>query len=162
MQHALEIREVCSGVEPNALVLALELQADVLGRTEAGADYWRRANKIRMAHIASVPSEVKQSLATRAFRLESHDTPPTIAKKVEPEYSVLARHAGLECFGVLLHIWIDTAGVPGEFVLEHGCGYGFDEKAVEAVKQWRFHPALRNGDPIAAPATVEVNFKLIP
>jgi TonB family protein len=38
---------------------------------------------------------------------------------------------------------------------------GLDEKAVEAVKKWLFVPGKQNGKPVAVPATVEVNFRLL-
>jgi TonB family protein len=34
-----------------------------------------------------------------------------------------------------------------------------DEKAVEAVKKWRFQPARKNGHPVAVQISVEVNFQ---
>ena len=39
-------------------------------------------------------------------------------------------------------------------------GMGLDEKAMEAVRQFKFKPALREGKPVACYATVEVNFRL--
>jgi protein TonB len=37
---------------------------------------------------------------------------------------------------------------------------GLDEKAIEAVKQYRFKPAIKDGKPVMVNVTVEVNFKL--
>jgi protein TonB len=37
---------------------------------------------------------------------------------------------------------------------------GLDEKAREAVRTWRFHPATLNGQPVVAQIAVEVNFRL--
>jgi TonB family protein len=42
-----------------------------------------------------------------------------------------------------------------------GLGLGLDEKAIEAVSRWKFRPALRNGHPVRAAATIEVNFRLL-
>jgi len=43
-----------------------------------------------------------------------------------------------------------------------GPGLGLEEKAVDAVKQWRFKPALGpNGKPVATLVTIEVNFRLL-
>jgi outer membrane biosynthesis protein TonB len=39
-------------------------------------------------------------------------------------------------------------------------GMGLDEKALEAVSRYRFKPALKNGKPVPAIITVEVNFRL--
>jgi TonB family protein len=42
----------------------------------------------------------------------------------------------------------------------HGLGGGLDQRAVEAVKQWRFAPAKRYGTPVDVMVEVAVEFKL--
>jgi protein TonB len=42
-----------------------------------------------------------------------------------------------------------------------GIGLGLDEAAINAVKQWRFQPALSGSQPVVAPAVVEVGFHLL-
>ncbi|PYT25857.1 MAG: hypothetical protein DMG57_23670 [Acidobacteria bacterium] len=37
-------------------------------------------------------------------------------------------------------------------------GLGLDEKAIEAVEQWKFRPGCRDGKPVAAQVIVEMNF----
>jgi periplasmic protein TonB len=37
---------------------------------------------------------------------------------------------------------------------------GLDENAMETVKQWRFSPAMRNGEPVAVAMSIEVSFNL--
>jgi protein TonB len=37
---------------------------------------------------------------------------------------------------------------------------GLDEKAIEAVKQYRFRPATKNGRPVAVYVAVVVDFRL--
>jgi outer membrane biosynthesis protein TonB len=39
-------------------------------------------------------------------------------------------------------------------------GHGLDEKALEAVSQYRFKPAMRGGVPVEARIAVEVSFRL--
>ncbi len=39
-------------------------------------------------------------------------------------------------------------------------GMGLDEKAIEAVEQWRFKPGIKNGEPVAVKAQVAVSFRL--
>jgi TonB family protein len=43
----------------------------------------------------------------------------------------------------------------------HGLGSGLDEKAIDAIKRWRFKPATRNGKAVARQATIPVNFRLL-
>jgi TonB family protein len=37
---------------------------------------------------------------------------------------------------------------------------GLDDKALEAVRTWRFEPALKDGRPVAVQVNIEVNFRL--
>jgi TonB family protein len=37
---------------------------------------------------------------------------------------------------------------------------GLDEKAIDAVRKWRFDPARKDGHPVAVPVNIEVNFRL--
>jgi TonB family protein len=39
-------------------------------------------------------------------------------------------------------------------------GMGLDQKAIEAVRQWKFEPAMKDGRPVAVQINVEVNFRL--
>ena len=85
---------------------------------------------------------------------------PVPLYKVEPEYSEEARKAKFQGT-VVLEIVIDERGYPTNFRFLNALGLGLDEKAVEAVRQWRFRPAMKNGKPVAVVARVEVNFRLL-
>jgi len=37
---------------------------------------------------------------------------------------------------------------------------GLDEKAIEAVRQWKFKPATKDGHPVAVQVNIEVSFRL--
>jgi periplasmic protein TonB len=85
---------------------------------------------------------------------------PAVLYSVEPEYSEEARKARFQGV-VVLSVVIDERGVPTNFKILQPLGLGLDEKAVEAVRQWRFKPALRNGKPVAVQAQVDVTFRLL-
>jgi TonB family protein len=40
-------------------------------------------------------------------------------------------------------------------------GLGLQEKAVEAVRKWRFKPALKDGKPVDSSAVIEVTFRIV-
>jgi protein TonB len=80
--------------------------------------------------------------------------------KAEPEYSEEARKAKLQGT-VILRIEIDARGQAQNIVVARSLGLGLDDKAVEAVRRWRFRPATQAGKPIVSAAVVEVNFRLL-
>jgi|SRR5579863_7372763 len=87
-------------------------------------------------------------------------TAPTVLYRIEPEFSEEARKAKYQGT-VVLTIEIGEDGKPRRFRILRSLGLGLDEKAIEAVSRWKFRPARRNGKPVPAPATVEVNFRLL-
>lgn len=87
-------------------------------------------------------------------------TAPSVLYKVEPEFSEEARKAKYQGT-VILTIEVSEDGQPHRFRILRGLGLGLDEKAIEAVSRWKFKPAQRNGRPVRAAATIEVNFRLL-
>ena len=49
---------------------------------------------------------------------------------------------------------------PRDLRVVRGLGFGLDAKALEAVRQWRFQPALKDGRPVNVQISVEVEFHL--
>ena len=83
----------------------------------------------------------------------------TVIKRVEPEYSSEARAAKLD--GTLtVYVDIETSGKPSNVQVIQGLGMGLDEKAIEAVKQWEFQPAMSAGMPVKSAQGVELSFRL--
>ena len=76
-----------------------------------------------------------------------------------PEYSPEARKAKYEGTCVLWLV-VDTNGHASSIKVARAVGYGLDEKAIEAVKQWKFKPAMKDGRPVAVQINVEVHFRL--
>jgi TonB family protein len=87
-------------------------------------------------------------------------TGPVLLSKIEPEYSDEARRAHLSG-PVVLRIEVDTRGQAQNITVRQSLGLGLDERAVDAVRQWRFRPAAVNGKPIVITALVEVYFRLL-
>lgn len=81
--------------------------------------------------------------------------------KIEPEYPELARVARLEG-NVILQAIIHKDGTVGdiEVLRSNRPNMGFEDSAIEAVKQWRYEPALQNGRPVEVYFTVIVEFTL--
>ncbi len=54
----------------------------------------------------------------------------------------------------------ESVGKPQQIRVQRSLGMGLDEKAIEAVRQWRFEPAKKDGQPVPVMINVEVNFRL--
>ena len=77
----------------------------------------------------------------------------------DPEYSEEARKAKYQGT-VILWLIVDPAGHPRDIKVARSLGMGLDQKAIEAVKTWKFDPARKDGAPVAVQINVEVNFRL--
>jgi protein TonB len=77
----------------------------------------------------------------------------------EPEFSDEARKAKHQGEVTLLAV-IGADGLPKRLTVVRSLGMGLDEKALEAVRTWRFEPARKNGRPVAVQMNIVVNFHL--
>jgi len=85
---------------------------------------------------------------------------PQPLNTVEAEFSEEARRANYQ--GIcLIQMVVDAQGNPQNPRVIRPLGMGLDEKALEAVKKYRFRPAMKDGHiPVPVRITVEVNFRL--
>ena len=95
-----------------------------------------------------------------AFKVGGGVTAPSLLYKVEPEYSEEARKAKYQGT-VVLNVIVDASGKAINPQIIRSLGLGLDEKAVEAVKKWKFKPGYKDGKPVAVIAQIEVNFRLL-
>jgi periplasmic protein TonB len=94
-----------------------------------------------------------------AYRVGGGVSAPRALYNPDPQYSDEARkakHQGI----VVLWCVIGPDGRPHEMRVARSLGMGLDEKALEAVRTWRFEPALKDGRPVAVQVNIEVNFRL--
>jgi len=93
------------------------------------------------------------------FRVGKGTSAPRPIYDPEPEFSEEARKAKYQ--GVCtLEVVVDATGRPTNIRVVGSLGMGLDEKAIEAVKTWRFEPAMRDGHPVAVAVNLEVDFHL--
>ena len=93
------------------------------------------------------------------YRAGSGITPPRVLREVKADYSEAARQRALTG-EVVLEIVVRRDGSVGEVKLLHGLGFGLDDRAIAAVRQWRFAPAERLGVPVDVIVEVGVDFRL--
>ncbi len=93
------------------------------------------------------------------FRVGGGVSPPKPTFSPDPEYSEEARKAKYQGT-VVLFLIVGPDGRSRDIRVARSLGMGLDEKAIEAVRQWRFEPAKKDGRAVAVGINVEVNFNL--
>lgn len=85
--------------------------------------------------------------------------PPRLLSEVKPDYTEQARRRGVEG-DVVMEIVVRRDGTVGEVRVIQGLDAGLDQRAVAAVRRWRFAPGTRKGTPVDVMVEVAVEFKL--
>jgi TonB family protein len=93
------------------------------------------------------------------FRVGGGVSAPKVVFAPDPDYSEEARKAKYQGT-VILWLIVDSSGRPQQIKVARTLGMGLDQKAVDAVRQWKFEPAMKDGSPVAVQINVEVNFRL--
>jgi TonB family protein len=84
---------------------------------------------------------------------------PQVIHSVEPEFTENARTANFQGT-VGIQLIVDSQGNPQNVQVVRHLGMGLDEKAIAAVKQYKFHPAMYQGHPVAVQMVIDVDFHL--
>ena len=93
------------------------------------------------------------------FRVGGGVSAPRAIFTPDPDYSEEARKAKYQGT-VVLWLIVGPDGRPRDVKVARSLGMGLDQKAIEAVKNWKFEPAQKDGKPVAVQINVEVNFRL--
>lgn len=129
------------------------------GRESEAANFRNQADTLRRSFLEQAGTKSPGS-GDNVYRIGGDVAPPKLLFKVEPEYSEEARAAKYQGTAVI-SVEIGLDGKPGNLKIQRSLGLGLDEKAIEAVNQWKFEPGTRNGQPVTVAATIEVNFRLL-
>jgi len=93
------------------------------------------------------------------YRVGGGVSPPRPTFAPDPEYSEEARKAKYQGT-VILTMIVGPDGKARDIRVSRSLGMGLDEKALEAVRTWRFDPARKNAQAVAVMISVEVTFRL--
>ena len=93
------------------------------------------------------------------YRPGSGIQPPRLLHEARPRYTEQARQKGVEG-DVVLEIVVRADGSVGDIRVLRSLGSGLDEQAIQAVRQWRFEAATRQGTAVDVLVEVAVEFKL--
>lgn len=114
--------------------------------------------------VQSAPERAPRSAPNSDTAKEAPIIPPNIVAAYRdnppPDYPMRSRRLG-EQGKVLLRVHVNTSGHVSQIKIQRSCGHRrLDRAAVEAVRNWRFAPARRAGQPIAAWVLVPIQFEL--
>jgi protein TonB len=93
------------------------------------------------------------------YRPGSGIAPPRLLREVKADYTEDARQHGVSG-DVVLEIVVRRDGSVGDVKVLQGLAGGLNDRAVQAVRQWRFSPAQRQGAAVDVIVEVAVEFKL--
>jgi periplasmic protein TonB len=83
-------------------------------------------------------------------------TPPRVIKQVNPQYPP---GRGVRAVGsVIIALVVSSKGLPKDPHVVKGLDKDLDESAVEAVREWRFAPAQKDGKAIAVRVSLQIEF----
>ena len=80
--------------------------------------------------------------------------PATVVSSAEPVYPAMAMGSGT----VVLAVNIDAGGEIQHVKVIKGAGGGFESSALEAIKGWKFKPAMLEGKPVSSVVPVAFSF----
>jgi TonB family protein len=108
---------------------------------------WRATTQnVRLGNASAIPNGIV--------------TPPQIITHPKAEYTEEARRLGVQG-SVVVQAQFDADGNFKVLRIVKGLGFGLDENALAALRNWRFQPAVRNGERVSVIAEIEVPFELL-
>jgi protein TonB len=114
---------------------------------------------VRTILATPVTSEELENGTAQIYKPGGSVTPPVRLKlklgNIDfTDEAILKRISGTCVFSVI----VDSQGIPHNVKLLNSLGYGLDESATQRVRSYRYKPAMKDGEPVPAKITVEVNF----
>jgi TonB family protein len=103
-------------------------------------------------------AELNEAIANdMATRISPGVTPPQVVYRSDPAFPANEQsvaHGGT----VVLDAIIPEDGIPRVIRVIRSLNWQFDESAINALKQWRFSPAMKDGNPVKVRMNVAVEF----
>ena len=114
---------------------------------------------VGVGHGAGVGNGSGGGIGGGVYKVGGGISAPQALSTPDPQYTEEARLAKTQGKCILWLI-VDETGHPRNIRVVRGLGNGLDAKAVQAVQQWRFQPAMKDGKPVNVQISVEVGFHL--
>jgi protein TonB len=101
----------------------------------------------------SSPAQLGPDAAAHGvYKVGGDVSAPVLIHSVEPESADVDGT-------VQLTMWVTTNGLASHVRVTRGLGMGLDRKAVEAVRQYKYKPAMKDGKPVMVELNLEVKFQ---
>ena len=94
------------------------------------------------------------------FKIGGGVSEPQVLFAPDPQFTEEARQAKV-AGKVIVYLQVNPEGRPMHVRIARGLGMGLDEKALEAVRQYKFKPAMKDGHPVTVEMNVDVNFQIL-
>jgi TonB family protein len=96
----------------------------------------------------------------KVYKVGGGVSAPVALNTVEAFYSKEARRMKYQG-NCLIAVLVDAQGNPRNPQVIRGLGMGLDKNALDAVRKYKFKPAMKDGvKPVPVIITIEVNFRL--
>jgi TonB family protein len=103
-----------------------------------------------------IPQTAKQQ---KVYKIGGDVSAPILVYSVDAEYTKKAKDAKHQGVSIVSCV-VSADGLPQDVHTIRRLGMGLDEKALDAVRQYRFKPGMLKGQPVAVAITIEVNFHI--
>ena len=108
--------------------------------------------------VAIAPQDAAET-SKAVYKVGKDVSAPKLISSKEPEFPESEKGRKGKFEGTcLLGFVVDESGMPQDVHVVRSLRQDFDEKAIEAVRQYRFQPATKAGAPVAVSLKVEVKF----
>jgi TonB family protein len=115
--------------------------------------------RIHLGYNQPTPGDPCPTILPGVYEIHHGVTTPRAMYTPDPEYSEDARKAKYQGTAIL-GLTVGGDGLPYDICVLNALGHGLDEKAIEAIKHWKFDPGMKDGDTVAVRLSVETTFRL--
>ena len=95
----------------------------------------------------------------KVFKVGGDVTPPKLVHSVSAVFPDSERGKGQRSVTVVCQLVVTAQGLPEDVQVVQSPGKDFDDSAMEAIRQYRFSPAMRKGRPVAVSVKIETNMR---
>jgi TonB family protein len=131
-------------------------------RPRASAGFLVRCAIVLAAAVLILPIAVTQRVHAqgKVYKIGNGVSQPRVIYKQEPAYTPEAKDQKIEGT-VTLQVVIAATGYAEDIHVIKSLDPGLDQNAITAVSNWQFKPGMKNGQPVAVYATIQLNFHLL-